>query len=68
MAGPFTLYILTAVSLILVIEGLLYALFPDFVRKMMALAVMTPVPRLRLFGLVMVTLGACLVWLMQGLS
>lgn len=68
MTGSFTLYILTAVSLILVIEGLLYALFPDFVRKMMALAVMTPVPRLRLFGLTMVTMGACLVWLMHGLS
>jgi len=66
--NSFTLYIMTAFSLIFVIEGLVYAFFPDFVRKMMAMAVMMPVPRLRLFGLVMATSGLCLIWLMRMLQ
>lgn len=61
----FTLYILTALSLILVIEGLLYALFPDFMRRIMATALMLPVPRLRLFGAVMAVSGFCLILLFQ---
>jgi uncharacterized protein YjeT (DUF2065 family) len=62
MAG-FTLYILTALSLILVIEGLLYALFPDLMRRIMATAIMLPVPRLRLFGAIMALSGFCMVLL-----
>ncbi|MBI4030552.1 MAG: DUF2065 domain-containing protein [Proteobacteria bacterium] len=61
----FALYIMTAFSLIFVIEGLVYTLFPDFVRKMMAMAVMMPVPRLRLFGIVMTATGLCLIGLMR---
>ncbi|MBU0799923.1 MAG: DUF2065 family protein [Alphaproteobacteria bacterium] len=41
-----------------------YALFPDFMRKMMAIAIMAPVPKLRLFGAVMAASGFCLILLM----
>ncbi|MCB9989708.1 MAG: DUF2065 domain-containing protein [Rhodospirillales bacterium] len=60
--NDFVLYIATAIALIFVIEGLIYALFPDFVRKMMAMAVMLPVSRLRLFGGMMVLTGGCIIW------
>lgn len=63
----FALYLLTAVSLIFVIEGLLYVLFPDLVRKLMAMAIMLPVPRLRLFGAVMAVSGLSLIWMLRGL-
>lgn len=66
MAG-FTLYLLTSLSLIFVIEGLLYIFFPDFVRKMMAMAVMLPVPRLRLFGAIMAFSGLSLIWVLRSL-
>lgn len=65
--AEFTLYLLTSVSLIFVIEGLLYVFFPDLVRKMMAMAVMLPVPRLRLFGVVMALSGLSLIWVLRGL-
>lgn len=64
--GSFALYITTAFALIFVIEGLLYTLFPDAVRKMMALAVMMPVSRLRLFGVVMVVCGLTMVVILKA--
>jgi len=57
--------LLLAAALIFVIEGLLYALFPDVIRKMMAMAIMTDVQKLRLFGLGMTAFGVFLVWLLQ---
>lgn len=63
--SDFTLYILTALALVFVIEGLMYALFPDFVRKMMAMAVMMDVRKLRFFGLIMASLGLLTIWLMD---
>ncbi len=62
----FSLYILTAFALVFVIEGLIYALFPDSVRKMMAMAIQMPSEKLRLFGLVMAATGFGLVWLLQA--
>lgn len=58
-------YILTAIALVFVIEGLLYALFPDQIRRMMAVAIMMPVPQLRMIGLVMALTGFCFVWLLE---
>lgn len=66
--GDFALYLLTALSLIFIIEGLLYALFPDLVRRLMAMAVMLPVPRLRLFGAAMALSGLSLIWMLRGFS
>lgn len=62
----FTLYILTAFALVFVIEGLIYALFPDSVRKIMAMAVHLPSEKLRMFGFVMAATGFGLVWMLQA--
>ena len=61
----FSTYILTAFALVFVIEGLIYAIFPDAVRRMMALAIEMPSERLRTFGFFMAVMGFCLVWLLQ---
>lgn len=63
----FLLYIGTAFALIFVIEGLLYALFPDAIRRMMAMAISMPVQKLRLFGAVMAASGFSLVLLIRAL-
>ncbi|MCB9990554.1 MAG: DUF2065 domain-containing protein [Rhodospirillales bacterium] len=66
--SDFALYITTAFALIFVIEGLLYALFPDGIRRMFALALSLPPEKLRATGLVMAALGFCMVWLLQSFS
>ena len=57
MIIEFTLYIVTAIALVLVVEGLIYLLFPDKVRQLMAMAVMMPVKNLRMLGLAMAITG-----------
>jgi uncharacterized protein YjeT (DUF2065 family) len=64
----FTLYILTAFALVLVIEGLIYGLFPDAVKRMMTVAITTPKSKLRNFGLCMAALGFVCVWLIGRLN
>lgn len=61
----FSAYIVTAFALVLVIEGLFYALFPDQLRKMMALALSLPVSQLRLFGISAVCTGFLCLWLIR---
>lgn len=63
--NDFMHYIATSFALIFVIEGLLYTLYPDVMRKMIALALITPARKLRIFGLVMVILGMSLVFLLR---
>lgn len=46
----FAVYIITAISLVLVIEGLLYACFPEAMKRMMAQAMMLPQRTLRIVG------------------
>jgi uncharacterized protein YjeT (DUF2065 family) len=53
----------TALALVLVIEGILYALFPDGMKKMMAQVVSVPAPILRGVGLAAACLGVGFVWL-----
>ena len=60
------LELLTALALILVIEGVLYALFPDGMKRMLT-QVMTMSPSvLRRAGVVSVFVGVALVWLLRG--
>lgn len=63
----FTLYILTAFALIFVLEGLVYALFPDAVKRMMAIAINLPSEKLRFYGGVMALIGFTIVILLQYL-
>lgn len=56
---------LTALGLVLVIEGALYALAPGMMKRMMAQAQRIPAATLRAAGLAAVVAGLGLVWLMR---
>lgn len=56
----------TALALVLVIEGLMYALFPDHLKRMMAVILSVPATTLRAAGLVAAAIGVGLVWLVRG--
>ncbi|WP_099864680.1 DUF2065 domain-containing protein [Pararhizobium haloflavum] len=58
--------ILVAIGLFLVIEGLVYALAPYFVRAMAARLPELTDQQLRGFGLASVMFGVFLVWLVKG--
>lgn len=60
--------LITAIGLALVLEGVLYALFPDVARRMMAFALSSPVAHLRIGGLVAVILGVTIVGLIRGIT
>jgi uncharacterized protein YjeT (DUF2065 family) len=55
----------TALALVLVIEGVLYALFPDGMKRMIGQMLTVPAPMLRAVGLAAACLGVCAVWLMR---
>jgi len=55
-----------AFGLVLVIEGLLWALAPDAGRQMLAVAAKTPQKTLRTLGWVAVVTGVSIVWLIRG--
>ena len=56
---------LTAIGLVLVIEGMLYAAFPEIMRRAAARAALIPPPALRLAGLAAAAVGVLLVWLIR---
>lgn len=62
----FTLTLLTAFSLVFVIEGLIYALFPNQVKKLMAMALSMPAQPLRMFGLLMASLGILAIYILRA--
>jgi hypothetical protein len=57
---------LTALALVLAIEGALYALFPDAMRRVMQQLLEQPEARIRALGLFCVALGVLGVWLIRG--
>lgn len=54
---------LAGIGVALFLEGLLWAAFPAFGIKLLAVAAATPMPRLRLQGLIALLLGFGIVWL-----
>ena len=64
----FTDYILTALALVFVIEGLMYALFPEAIRRMMAMAISMEAPQLRKFGVSAVFIGLALLWILRWMN
>ena len=58
--------LLTALALVLVIEGGLYALFPQGMRRMMAQMQDIPEGKLRALGLVGAVAGVLAVWLLRS--
>lgn len=55
-----------AIGLVLVIEGLVWALAPRFGRRLLEAASETPEQSLRLAGTLAVAAGVLLVWLIRG--
>ena len=56
----------TALALAVAIEGILYALFPDAMKRMLATVLTQPAANLRAAGLVAATLGVIVVWMIRG--
>lgn len=58
--------LVAALGLVLVIEGLLWALAPAFGRRILAMAAEAPDSSLRTTGAVAVAAGVLIVWLVRG--
>ena len=58
--------LLIALALVLVIEGSVWALFPDVMRRMMAALCERPPAELRIAGMVLAVVGVALAWLVRG--
>ena len=52
-------------ALVMVLEGVLYALFPEGMKRMMVVALGQPAGRLRTVGLGVAVAGVGLVWLLK---
>jgi len=57
---------LLALGLVLALEGALYALFPDGMRRALAMALALPADQLRIAGLAAAAIGVAIVWLIRG--
>ena len=55
-------WILLAIGLVLVVEGLVFALAPSRLEEMLALIARMPVETRRLIGLLALTVGVGLIW------
>ncbi|MEO1280674.1 MAG: DUF2065 domain-containing protein [Pseudomonadota bacterium] len=58
--------LIAAIGLVFVIEGLLWALFPNYAMRMLEAASEMGETALRYSGLVAVCLGVVIVWLVRG--
>ena len=58
--------LMTALALAIAIEGPLYALFPEAMKKMMMHVLAQPATHLRTAGLVAAVAGVSVVWLVRG--
>lgn len=57
---------LAAIGLVLVLEGVLYALFPEGAQRLMAAMLVTPPATVRAGGLLAAFIGLAIVWLVRG--
>ncbi|MEM9279213.1 MAG: DUF2065 domain-containing protein [Pseudomonadota bacterium] len=58
--------LIVAIGLVLVLEGLIYAVFPGSMRKMVEEMARLPDASLRSFGLGALCVGVFIVWLVRG--
>jgi uncharacterized protein YjeT (DUF2065 family) len=58
--------LIIALGLFLVLEGLIYALFPSGVKKMAEQLPMIADQSLRMFGVLIIGLGVLIVWFVKG--
>jgi uncharacterized protein len=57
---------LTALGLMFVIEGAVYALFPGAMKRMLLQILSLPVNQVRVFGIVCAITGLCIIVLLKG--
>ena len=55
-----------AIGLVLAVEGLIFAAFPQAAKRLAASALETPEGSLRVAGVVSAILGVALIWLVRG--
>ena len=60
--------ILLAIGLVLVVEGLVFALAPSRLEELVALIARMPVEMRRLIGLLALTVGVALIWAARALG
>ena len=65
MDGPVEI-LLTALALAVAIEGIVYALFPDAMKRMMARVIEQSSAGIRTAGLIAAVAGVVLLWLVRG--
>ena len=53
-------------GLVLVLEGLLWAAFPDLATKLLIAAAQTPQQSLQTAGAIAIAFGVAIVWLIRG--
>lgn len=58
--------LITAVGLAIAIEGMIYALFPDQMKRMLLQVMEQPTAILRTAGLTAAAVGVIVVWLVRG--
>ncbi len=61
-------YILLALGLVLLIEGLVYALAPSLVEQLLAALRTIPIDQRRIMGVFAMVLGALLLWCARALG
>ena len=57
---------LTAIGLVLVVEGIVYGGFPGLAKRLATEVLSVPENALRIAGLVAVAIGVAIVWLVRG--
>jgi uncharacterized protein YjeT (DUF2065 family) len=55
-----------AIGLVLAVEGLIFAAFPQAAKRLAASALETPEGALRVAGVVSAIVGVALIWLVRG--
>lgn len=58
--------LIVALGLVLVIEGVLYAVAPNGMKRLIAFALQQPSSQIRVVGLVMAALGVLIVAIVRG--
>jgi uncharacterized protein len=58
--------LIAALGLVLVIEGIVFALFPEGLKRKLIAALEMPASTLRIFGLAAAIGGLAVVWMVRG--
>ncbi len=64
--NDFWMFLGTSAGLVLVLEGAIYALFPQQMKNMMVQIMSMPASNIRNGGLVSAIVGVVIVWLVRG--